>query len=67
MFLITQHFVNVTPGTGKAPASGGHGFGSSGPGATKDGSMKAPEQDYHISRAGFEKIPAGYFHDLHKE
>ncbi|KAJ6373266.1 hypothetical protein OIU76_027573 [Salix suchowensis] len=50
-------------GTGKAPSSGGTGSGSS----KGVGSMKAPGQDFRISRDGFEKNPAGYFSDLHKK
>ncbi|KAL9338669.1 hypothetical protein Peur_067684 [Populus x canadensis] len=46
-----------------APSSGGTGSGSSKGG----GSMKAPGQDFRISRDGFEKNPAGYFRDLHKK
>ncbi|KAF9688425.1 hypothetical protein SADUNF_Sadunf02G0195900 [Salix dunnii] len=33
----------------------------------KDGTMKAPAQDVRISRDAFEKIPGGYFHDLHNK
>ncbi|KAG5225161.1 hypothetical protein IMY05_018G0013000 [Salix suchowensis] len=50
-------------GTGKAPSSGGTGSGSS----KGVGSMKAPGQDFRISRDGFEKKPAGYFSDLQKK
>ncbi|KAI5556089.1 hypothetical protein BDE02_18G011500 [Populus trichocarpa] len=50
-------------GAGKAPSSGGTSSGSTKGG----GSMKAPGQDFRISRDGFEKNAAGYFRDLHKK
>ena len=50
-------------GAGQAPSCGGTSSGSTKGG----GSMKAPGQDFRISRDGFEKNAAGYFRDLHKK